>query len=99
MLHLKQARKRGVETGYVIHRNQAPLENPKRAFLNACERAGIEGVTIHTMRHTCASWLMQANVSSNKIAKHLGHTSPRMIEQTYGHLSMDHMDEVMDAYG
>ena len=99
MIHLKYARRRGIETGYVLHRNQNPISDPKKAYNAACERAGIDGVTIHTMRHTCASWLMQANVSSNKIAEHLGHTSPRMIEATYGHLSTEHMDEVMDVYG
>jgi len=42
---------------------------------------------------------IQKNVSPAKIAKHLGHTSPRMIEQTYGHLSETHLEEIMDVFG
>ncbi len=96
--HLRRARKRGVELGHVIHRNQTPIKNPKKSFKNACSKAGLSGVTIHTMRHTAASWLMQKNVSSSKIAQHLGHSNSRMVESTYGHLSEDYMDEVMSAY-
>lgn len=100
LLRLMRAhRKYGVSMGYVIQNNQAPLLGLKRSYKTACTRAGLSDVTIHTLRHTCASWLIQGNVSTDKIAKHLGHTSPRMIEQTYGHLAPDHLDEVMDAFG
>ena len=96
--HLNRAKKRGLELGYVIHRDQNPIKSPKKSFKNACRRAGLVDVTINTMRHTAASWLMQKNVSSPKIAKHLGHSNARMVESTYGHLSADYMDEVMSAY-
>jgi len=96
---LRAHKTRGVEIGYVLHINQAPIKNPKKSFKTACKKAELEDVTIHTLRHTCASWLIQKNVSPAKIAKHLGHTSPRMIEQTYGHLSETHLEEIMEAFG
>ncbi|MGH1375793.1 MAG: site-specific integrase [Alphaproteobacteria bacterium] len=98
LLRLVAHRQRGNEEGYILHINQSPIGSPKKSFKTACIRAKLEDVTIHTLRHTCASWLIQKNVSTDKIAKHLGHTSPRMIEQTYGHLSPDHLQEVMDAF-
>ena len=96
---LRAHKKRGVEMGYVLHKNQEPIKNPKKSFKTACKKAGLEDVTIHTLRHTCASWLIQNNVSPAKIAKHLGHTSSRMIEQTYGHLSESHLEEIMEVFG
>lgn len=55
------------------------------AFKAACRRAGIEGVTFHTLRHTTASRLAQANVSLQDIACLLGHTTVAMT-QRYSHL-------------
>lgn len=95
---LKAHRKRGTDSGYVLHINQNPIKNPKRAYKTACNNARLKDVTIHTLRHTCASWLTQSSVSSVKIAKHLGHTSPRMIETTYGHLNPNHLDEIKSAF-
>jgi integrase len=53
--------------GYVIHVNGKPIQDIKKAFRGACERAGLavsgrEKVTPHTLRHTAATWLMQAGV-------------------------------------
>lgn len=32
----------------------------KKAFAAACKRAGIAGASLHTLKHTAATWLMQA---------------------------------------
>ena len=38
-----------------------PLAGLGLGILSAsCERAGLEGVSPHTLRHTAATWLMQA---------------------------------------
>lgn len=75
-------------------RNYSP-----RAFKAACVRAGIEGVTFHTLRHTTASRLAQANVSLQDIALLLGHTTVAMT-QKYSHLqpsqSMNRMIGVLN---
>jgi len=39
-----------------------PIKSVKRSFATACKRARIKGVTVHTLRHTCASWLVQRGV-------------------------------------
>src|SRR5207237_935812 len=56
----RRARRRGSELGYVLHIDGARIGDIKRGFAAACLRAGICGVTPHTLRHTCATWLMQA---------------------------------------
>ena len=66
------------------------LKHYDRNFKRACEKAGIEGTSIHTLRHTCASHLVMAGVDLPTVAKILGH---RDIESTmvYAHLTVDHL--------
>lgn len=41
---------------------------------------------VHDLRHTCASWLIQAGVPLPVISRHLGHESIQVTVDTYGHL-------------
>lgn len=52
-------------------------------------RTDPRGVTLHTLRHTFASWLVQRGVDLYTVAQLLGN-SIQMVEQVYGHLSPDH---------
>ena len=53
----------------------------------ACARAKITRVTPNDLRRTFASWLKQAGQDSLVVARLMGHTSTRMVELVYGHLS------------
>lgn len=55
------------------------------AFRSAIKRAGIEGASIHTIRHTFASKLVQAGVSLQELQDLLGHASAST-SAIYGHL-------------
>ena len=49
---------------------------------SACRRAGLKGVTFHTLRHTCASWLGQmSGVEALTIRDLLGHSSVTMTDR------------------
>lgn len=53
----------------------------------AVQRAGLEPrPRIHDLRHTCASWLIQAGVPLPVIQQHLGHESIQTTVDVYGHL-------------
>lgn len=95
---MKEARKFGTPEGYVVHRNQQQIKSVKNSLETVYKLAGIEKITSHTMRHTAASWMVQKGVSLRKVAKYLG-TSTQMIEQTYGHLEPDHLEEVKASFG
>jgi integrase len=46
--HLRRARMRGTDLGFVIHDNGARLGDIKRGFASACRNAGLEDVSPHT---------------------------------------------------
>jgi integrase len=49
----------------------------------------------HSLRHTCASWLVQNGASLYEVQKLLGHSNPR-ITQVYSHLQPDQMQSVVE---
>ena len=76
----------GKKTNVFQAQDGGPRKYAPNSFKNACERAGIKGVTLHTLRHTNASRLVQAGVSLAEVQSLLGHTSP-MTTIRYAHLS------------
>jgi len=48
--------------------------------------AGGRRITMYGMRHTFASNLLIAGVTELKVARWLGHSDPRMVNNVYGHL-------------
>ncbi len=49
---------------------------------SACKRVGLEGITFHTLRHTCASSLAQMpGVEALSIRDLLGHSSITMTDR------------------
>lgn len=73
----------------MIHIGGKPVADIKSAFQAACRRAGLNGVTPHTLRHTSATWLMQAGVPKWEAAGFLA-MSLETLEKTYGHHHPDH---------
>jgi integrase len=58
----------------------------RRVLVPAAERAGLNGVGFHTLRHTCASMLIESGVSPLRLQRWMGHHSPAFTLETYGHL-------------
>ena len=72
------------------------LRDNVRAFMAACERARLSGVTPHVLRHTFASWLAMAGTDLRTIQELGGWQSIQMVER-YAHLSDDHKREAIDS--
>src|SRR5262245_33721688 len=94
--HLRRARQRGTEIGFVIHENGARLKDVKRGFASACRRANLEGVSPHTLRHTCATWLMQAGVNIWDASGFTGMTV-ETLQRVYAHHHPDHLRDPAQA--
>lgn len=70
----------------------------RKAFVGACSAAGLEGVRVHDLRHTYASFAVADGASLFLIGKALGHASPRTTER-YAHLSGDPLADLAASVG
>jgi integrase len=96
LVHLRRARLRGLELGFVVNHNSARLGDLKRSFASACERAGLNDVIPHVLRHTCATWLMQAGVPTWEAGGFLG-MSEETLRRVYGHHHPDFLKSAAEA--
>ena len=58
----------------------------RRVLVPAAERAGLTGVGFHTLRHPCASLLIESGLSPLRLQRWMGHHSAAFTLETYGHL-------------
>ena len=63
-------------------------------YLAAQQRAGIERLTIHDLRHTAASLAISAGANAKVVQRMLGHASAAMTLDTYADLFEDDLDAV-----
>jgi integrase len=68
-------------------------------FEPAVKRLGFGGVTIHTLRHTCASLLIMLQAPVTTVSQILGHSSVKMTLDTYGHYYKDESPAWIEALG
>jgi integrase len=70
----------------------------RRAFAKACARAELEGVRIHDLRHSFASFAVADGASLFLVGKLLGHANARTAER-YAHLSGDPLQDAAASIG
>ena len=61
-------------------------------------RGRAQAATPHTLKHTCATWLMQRGVPIWDVAGYLA-TSPETIQRVYGHHHPDFLKSAAKALG
>ena len=57
-----------------------------KACVRIAKKAGLEGVHLHSLRHTQASLLIQQGEYPKVISERLGHASTAFTNDVYGHL-------------
>lgn len=93
---LERARARA-NSPYVLSYQGEPIKRIVKGFRAARDRAGLDGVTPHTLRHTCGTWLAQAGNDLHTVGGMLGHSDPRTT-QLYAHHSPDHLRRALAAF-
>lgn len=68
----------------------------RRQWRPALETAGIEYLTPHELRHTCASLLIQRGANPKQVQAYLGHSSIQVTMDRYGHLFPSDMEALAD---
>lgn len=90
--HLRRWRQSDDARGltHVVHFNGKPVIKLRRSWDQVREKAGLadDGVVLHTLRHSAATWLMQAGVPIFEAAGYLGMT-PETLERVYAHQTPD----------
>jgi len=71
------------------------IKDVKTAFRAACRRAGIKGLRFHDLRHSAASWMVEAGVDLVTISKILGHASIQMTMR-YAHPTPENMRRAVE---
>lgn len=86
---------------YVFHSLESmipmPLTTLHKGFKRIIQRAGLKECTIHSLRHSHATILMNDGVPVRAIAERLGNT-PEMIYTTYGHVLREMEDRIIDTF-
>jgi integrase len=77
------------------HLDGRRIGDVKRSFASVCKKVGIVDFRIHDMRHTCAAWLVTANVPLAVVRDLLGHSSIVMTER-YAHLAPENIRDAVD---
>ena len=96
LAHLRRWKRRGQR--FAVEWNGKPVQSVDKAFANAVADAGLgNDVTPHVLRHTAATWLMQAGTDAWEAAGYLGMTI-EMLSQRYGHHHPDHLSGAKRAF-
>ena len=85
-----EARALGPKNDYVFYNHDTgkPFVDLKAGFALACRKAGISGVTWHTLRHTFASCLLDRGVDIVTVQQLLGHSTV-VVTMRYTHTNLD----------
>ena len=83
----------------MVHYQGQPITKLRHSWDTAGKLAGkMEGKAPHILRHTAATWLMQAGVNLYEAAGYLGMT-PNTLWERYGHHHPDFQKAAASASG
>lgn len=71
------------------------MSPPKKRWAQFIQDAGVENLTMHGLRHSAASWMVQAGVSLHITGAALGHRNASTTQQ-YAHLAIDPVRMAME---
>lgn len=72
-------------------------EFPRKSWRRIREKIGMPELTIHSLRHTVASWMASSGVSLKMIGQILNQSTPSITER-YAHLADDPIREVLNLH-
>jgi len=78
------------EEGYIFTRQDGSPIHPDaftHEFTRIARQAGLDGLTPHSLRHTCATFLLEADQHPKKAAAMMGHSLEILLER-YSHISV-----------
>ncbi len=97
LAHMRRWVEKKIAKQHFVEWHDKPVKSVTTGFRHAVRLAKLEGgVTPHTLRHTAATWLMEAGVSLWEASRFLGMTQATL-EKVYGHHAPDHLRNAANA--
>lgn len=81
---------------YVVEWGGDRVKSIRTGFSRAVERAGLEDVTPHVLRHTAAVKMAEGGVSMAEISQYLGHSNAQTTAAVYARFSPQHLRKAAD---
>jgi integrase len=101
LAHMRRWVRLGIVATHFVEWHGKPVKSVKTALKTAVALSGLSteagNITPHTLRHTAATWLMQAGVPVWTAAGYLG-MSADVLLNTYGHHHPDHLRDAANAF-
>jgi integrase len=95
LAHLRRWRRCGQRSA--VEWNGEAVKDCDKAFRKVAHAAGLPDVTPHILRHTAATWLMQAAADVWQSAGYLGMTV-ETLQNRYGHHHPDYLSDARQAF-
>jgi integrase len=68
-----------------------PWSNNRRDLHDAARKASVEPFSLHSLRHSFATWHLAAGASFDDVARAMGHAGTAMLHRVYGHLGAEEL--------
>ncbi len=76
---------------YVVEWAGRQVKSVRKGFQNAAEKAKLEDVSPHVLRHSAAVWMAEAGIPMEEISQYLGHSSTKTTRDVYAKYSPEHL--------
>lgn len=74
-------------------------DTASHAFADIARGVGLRGVSLHSLRHSVASWAIADGLDIITVAALLGHSTPAITLRTYGHIQLGSQERAVHAIG
>lgn len=84
-------------SNHVIEWAGEPVKCIRKGFMSAVEVSGLDGVTLHVLRHTAAVHMAAAGIDMERIAAMLGHTNVATTRRIYARFAPEHLADAAEV--
>jgi integrase len=92
-----QTAKAAAISPYVVEFGGEQIASIRKGFEGAARRAGLEGITLHTIRHSAAVAMVSSGIPIEKVAQFLGHSNTAVTYSTYGRFAPEHLTDAAEV--
>lgn len=83
-------------TDYVVEWAGDRVKSIRKGYAAALNRAGLEAMSIHQIRHSVAVRMLANGMPIEKVSQYLGHSNVQITYQTYARFMPEHLQDAAD---